>query len=559
MRAIPAGLMVGGCVGLMLGMAANAQVPKRPVAARPPIPVTAPVMAPAKDPLAAKAIFQTVMTELDQGGDVLVVMNVEGAFQEMMDLIAKIVSAAPSDDPETAQIKVTIARLKVYLKKNGFFAATGVGFSSVPSANGMSTVKLFVSRDAAAAALPLWRTVTGGEPRKQVTADFLPTDTALFRIVDVIPSELLQMVKSGVAEVGPPGSPAAFSNAMAGASAALGMSIENLINSMGDEMFVSLRLSSQSKVVIPVPSGEKLEVPEPSLLVGCKVKDDSALKLISTLLTKNEIPVVESKVGSTVLMTVNGLPPLPVPFQPTFAMHGGCLLIGSTPKTVADAIEAFDKKNGFTAGPEFKNAFKDLPLANNGMAFMSPTVFQTISAIQSRLANAGGRRSPQSDVFQSMFSDMLIGAGREPMAFVTVNKKNGVLMQGTMPGAGSKMVAALTLAPAASVGMLAAIAVPSFMKARTNAGKSACMNNLRLIDAAKENYAIDHGGTNGMALTWDNVAVYMKDVTNRCSCPSAPAGKRSLNNYRMGRIGEDPKCLVDPSHSLSAPVPAMKR
>ncbi|MEI6809540.1 MAG: hypothetical protein WCN95_12540, partial [bacterium] len=392
MNVVCSRLVLAGCAVLLLAGIANAQI--------------------LKSPLAVKTTFQTVMSELDQGGDVLVVMNIEGAFQEMMDLVTKIMSAIPSDDPDAAQAKAIVSKLKVFLKKNGFFAATGVGFSSVPVGNGMSTIKLFLSRDSAAGNLPLWRTMTGGEPRTQVTVDFLPSDTALFRIVDVAPSEVLQMVKGGVAEIGPAGSAMAFSNALSGASAAMGMNIENLINSMGDEMFISVKLSSQSKVVIPAPAGDKLEVPEPSLLLGCKVKNDSIVKMLTKLLAKNEIPVVESKVGSTVLVTVNGLPPMPIPFQPTFAMHGGCFLVGSTPKAVGDAVSAFDQKNGFAAGAEFKKAFKDLSAVNNGMAFLSPRVFETIAAIQAGLMKSGGRSSPDSDLFQSMFSDMLIAVGK---------------------------------------------------------------------------------------------------------------------------------------------------
>ena len=43
----------------------------------------------------------------------------------------------------------------------------------------------------------------------------------------------------------------------------------------------------------------------------------------------------------------------------------------------------------------------------------------------------------------------------------------------------------------AIIGLLAAIAVPNFQQARTNARRGACINNLRLIDAAKEQYALE--------------------------------------------------------------------
>ncbi len=96
----------------------------------------------------------------------------------------------------------------------------------------------------------------------------------------------------------------------------------------------------------------------------------------------------------------------------------------------------------------------------------------------------------------------------------------------------------------AIIGLLAAIAVPAFMKARNNARRSACVNNLRLIEAAKDNYAIDYGGTNGTTLNWDNLCFYMKDLTNKCFCPAALSTARSPTNYNMGVVGSNALCLI---------------
>jgi len=48
----------------------------------------------------------------------------------------------------------------------------------------------------------------------------------------------------------------------------------------------------------------------------------------------------------------------------------------------------------------------------------------------------------------------------------------------------------------AIIGLLAAIAIPSFMRARTTSQKNACINNLRQIEAAKDQYALENGLTN---------------------------------------------------------------
>src|SRR5277367_4949287 len=45
------------------------------------------------------------------------------------------------------------------------------------------------------------------------------------------------------------------------------------------------------------------------------------------------------------------------------------------------------------------------------------------------------------------------------------------------------------------IGLLAAIAIPSFVRARTTSQMDACINNLRLIDAAKQQWALECHGT----------------------------------------------------------------
>jgi prepilin-type N-terminal cleavage/methylation domain-containing protein len=47
----------------------------------------------------------------------------------------------------------------------------------------------------------------------------------------------------------------------------------------------------------------------------------------------------------------------------------------------------------------------------------------------------------------------------------------------------------------AIIGLLAAIAIPNFVKARTTAQKNACINNLRQIDGAKEQWALENKKT----------------------------------------------------------------
>jgi prepilin-type N-terminal cleavage/methylation domain-containing protein len=94
----------------------------------------------------------------------------------------------------------------------------------------------------------------------------------------------------------------------------------------------------------------------------------------------------------------------------------------------------------------------------------------------------------------------------------------------------------------AIIGLLAAIAIPNFVKARTTAQKNACINNLRQIDGAKEQWALEKkksAGTDTSSSTAE-INEYIKGGTPKC-----PAG----GAYTYGNVDASPTCNID-LHSL---------
>ncbi len=86
----------------------------------------------------------------------------------------------------------------------------------------------------------------------------------------------------------------------------------------------------------------------------------------------------------------------------------------------------------------------------------------------------------------------------------------------------------------AIIGLLAAIAIPNFVKARTKAQQNACINNLRQIDGAKEQWALENKKTEGAAVADSDVAPYLKGN----AMPSEPAGF----GYTPQNVGVNPTC-----------------
>ena len=85
----------------------------------------------------------------------------------------------------------------------------------------------------------------------------------------------------------------------------------------------------------------------------------------------------------------------------------------------------------------------------------------------------------------------------------------------------------------ATIGILAAIALPNFNNARLEARKSICINNMRQIDSAKEQWALENGKSTEDEPTEAEVAAYI-----RSSFPQCP----SNGTYTIGDLGHLQSC-----------------
>ncbi len=94
----------------------------------------------------------------------------------------------------------------------------------------------------------------------------------------------------------------------------------------------------------------------------------------------------------------------------------------------------------------------------------------------------------------------------------------------------------------AIIGLLAAIAIPNFVKARGTAQKNACINNLRQIDGAKEQWALENKMSSGS--TDDDTAI---DTYMKGGAPTCPGG----GTYSYNVVDTDPSCSLSTSgHTL---------
>lgn len=101
----------------------------------------------------------------------------------------------------------------------------------------------------------------------------------------------------------------------------------------------------------------------------------------------------------------------------------------------------------------------------------------------------------------------------------------------------------------AIIGLLAAIAIPNFVKSRATSQANTCINNLRQIDAAANQFALEKGKKTADAIAYpDDLTPYIKmDASG--NIPGCPAS----GTYSCAQVGDKPACTLStltPSHAL---------
>jgi prepilin-type N-terminal cleavage/methylation domain-containing protein len=92
----------------------------------------------------------------------------------------------------------------------------------------------------------------------------------------------------------------------------------------------------------------------------------------------------------------------------------------------------------------------------------------------------------------------------------------------------------------AIIGLLAAIAIPNFVKARATSQMNACINNLRQIDAAANEFALEKGKKTDDAIVMStDLTPYIK-LNSASSIPPCPAG----GDYTLANVGKNPICSL---------------
>jgi prepilin-type N-terminal cleavage/methylation domain-containing protein len=100
------------------------------------------------------------------------------------------------------------------------------------------------------------------------------------------------------------------------------------------------------------------------------------------------------------------------------------------------------------------------------------------------------------------------------------------------------------------IAMLAVLAIPFYSRARNQTYKKACIANIRTLDGAKQQWALENYEAENAAPIPAELDMYMKGGTSKCRCPRDPS-QTFATSYGINDVSTLPVCKVLPSsHQL---------
>lgn len=492
---------------------------------------------------AEKNSFKEVTSRLDAGGDLYLYLSTSKMLEGLSTKISQFQGVFNNIPDVNEQQRELIGKAFLIvtnlIKDSGIEEVTGLGMSGIAVEKGFYRTKVFLHHYPNQGSGFLWK--IGGEKVHSLDGlDLLPSTTAMATFSDLDLGLLWNVIRQHVSQADIPQANAFLDKLPENFEKFTGLSWQKALDSLGGEYGLVVTLDDSKMIPVPLPTSEKLEVPEPGLMIVIKTKDNTIYDRVAELLKQHEQQVVAVDKPDLKMLTVPLPLPLPIQLRPSIATSGGYLFVATTDALIQQALAARDgKAPGLKSTVEFKKLAKGIPDKGNQFTFVSQRFGQTIVKVQQQIMTM----NPKIPAAQREWMQSMLRPEKAVFSYsVSGNTDEGWLTVGNgnqQPAAA--IAAAAVMLPAAMVGMASAIAIPNFIKARDAAQRTACISNLLQIKAAKQQWALEKGKKDGDVPTRGDLEPYLQHGFPRC-----PKG----GHYTIGPIGQDPTCSI-PGHRLN--------
>jgi prepilin-type N-terminal cleavage/methylation domain-containing protein len=99
----------------------------------------------------------------------------------------------------------------------------------------------------------------------------------------------------------------------------------------------------------------------------------------------------------------------------------------------------------------------------------------------------------------------------------------------------------------AIIALLAAIAIPNLMRAKTTANTNSCIDNLRMLDAAKQQWALETGATGMTVPAGSSIQPYLGRGNGELPVCPLDTHQQFSTSYNMNNCQTSPTCQISPA------------
>lgn len=450
-----------------------------------PTAAATPAEAPRPDaaPLVAKnersAHFAAVTSQLELGGTLFGYMDIDGDVLKLAEGLKNLAEQATAEQPMAAAfIPKDFAPIFADL---GFTDVKALGLSSVADGTGGFRNRVYFytpeGRRGLLAGL-------GGAPAAFAAPAFAPADTDLVFETELDAPAVYAAIRAVVVRIA--GEPmAGFLDAKLDTpDPEAGVAFRDVLTTLKGRTSVVLRVdparSFEPKPGVVLPAVDLLFRQENG---GARL-DALLVKLLAASPDDPTKPVREELPGGAVVYRS----PTPVPlidWTPELRIEGEAIVLVSRPDFIASAGASLADDADFRAALARVEGEK-----GNGLTYIGPRLAEHAA----RVLTLNPDMPAEQQLAVARVMAMLPEPGR-PLVSVRLNLPEGVLLRSYWNASHKQNLVLANPGVVVTTGLMAAMAIPAFQKVRDSSREKAVMNNLRQLEAARDQYFLETGKT----------------------------------------------------------------
>jgi hypothetical protein len=318
----------------------------------------------------SQTAFDRVTQHLDPGGSSYffwslekIVGNLTASLTTARDRALQLSSLSPAEKERLVDKSDLVIQL---LRSSGIEGVLAFGGSSKQIENNLYLTKAFAYAPQPAGFL--WQTFTK-TPHRFAALDFIPANAGAFGLYDVNLLALWQSLLKDLATSRIQDVAVALNEFARQVHTNTGMSVDELLGSLGDEAGFVITLNEDANVTIPLPSGA-LQIPEPAGAIFWTVKDTRLFDRLDQLFAANPATQKEDQ-PDLKIRVMPGAPPMEY-LSPTVAMLKDYLIIASSDKLVRSFVDTLaGHAPSVSTVAEFKELAKDVGDSGNMAQYVS--------------------------------------------------------------------------------------------------------------------------------------------------------------------------------------------